>query len=353
MSLIDNKLNEKTGLFNSKLKEAFLMDWCKTNKDSDEMKKSAEELYRKILQKASKYESDLNKDLFEFNYDELSGLLGLYRASSMKSITTVFTAIKRYIKWTIISKNAGDIIPYIDNFKKKDLEKYLFIQDKFVTKEELFEDILPTADNDQDVVILALLFDLVKGQATCEIRNLKKSDIDFENQIAKIRNEENDTYREVKLSKETIELIKRANKQSDYTRELKKDVKELDSQTSLTYELADTDYILRGVERKVGKGTATKENSPISYQVADTRVKRVVMKAGRPHITTLTIYQSGVLWRLYELEKEKGELTVEDYKTIWAESGNDEQSYHHITDIYRIQYKPYVESKEEERQLKS
>lgn len=328
--------------YNEEYKQLFLDETCKTE--------AMLTLYKKFLSYAKEIEEDLDKDILRMNDFEFDELLYSFGATSMKSLNTIVTILKSYVQWGYDTKKIKGLIHPVFTLQKKMLKKYLAMVNKFVTKDELFEELLQTADNDQDAVVCALLFDLVKGQATCEIRNLKKTDIDYENQIAKLRNEENDTYREVKLSKETIELIKRANRQNDYTRELKKDIKGSETAlTSLTYELADTDYILRGVERKVGRATATKENSPISYQVADTRVKRVVMKAGRPHITTLTIYQSGMMWRLYELEQEKGRLDTEDFIKMWAEAGNEAASYHNLKDMYEINYKPYVQKQRRKR----
>lgn len=327
--------DKETGLFNKELKLAFLDDWCGEELSEEEKeqgeKNYSRDLYLKLLKSAAKMETDLNKDLFEFNHPEIQKLLINYEATTIKSLNTVLSVIRRYTKWISATGKAPGLIMFIDNFKKDDLLKYLDRPNKYISREELF-DILDEVTNAQDAVIPALIFEGIKGLNNIEICNLKQDDIDFDKQLVYVKDENGKVERIVKVSQKTLDLIREANAQTDYNKRV---TDPNNPPKSFSKPLADNDYIIRQAERKEGANRkGVDPNDPVTWQVINTRIKRVAMEANRPYLTTTTIFQSGMLYRLYDIEQEKGELDIEDFKRVWAEFGGKPESYYTLKETY-------------------
>ncbi len=127
------------------------------------------------------------------------------------------------------------------------------------------------ADNAQDGVIVALLFDGISHKDDFkELINLKEQDINFEEGIIRLKD------RGIPISHETKILVQDALDQNRPYISIKGD-------TSCTFKIAEGDNVLRGfVEEVLVTGDTIKE-----------RIQNIAEKFGYDHLSANTIFISG------------------------------------------------------------
>lgn len=254
-------------------------------------------------------EEKRDKDLYEFSRDELLQLIGELNPSSPQAAITQLSVIRKYIDFAIVNGYLTTGINFANLIKSEDIEGVVNKQAmdlKYVTKEEII-DITNSLNNAIDAAFLMLLFEGVRGERLSEIVNLKKEDIDYNNNKLKLIDDK-DQVRYKKVSEETINILNEASNQTDYlviveTRSLE-----------FTKPLQDTNYIIRT--------TSTKDNSPAKYRTLLAKLRSIKNELGNPYLTVTSIWESGMINYAKEMMKEKGitKLTTEHYKEIskWA-----------------------------------
>jgi site-specific recombinase XerD len=134
-----------------KLKERFL----------NTISESTRNTYRYILAKAYRMELSLDKDIYEFSWNELDSLIKIYSNKSMQSIATNICCLRDYINFCIREGFVHDMVNYLDSVGGEDfLKQYLDVRDaenKYPTR-EILNDIQNRLFNVRDCVILELLF---------------------------------------------------------------------------------------------------------------------------------------------------------------------------------------------------
>jgi integrase len=334
------KYDEITGLYNKEIKEDFIANWCNEGNTSLS--------YKNTLRIASLIENDLDKDIFEFNNFEFADLLRSYRATTLRSLNTTLTILRRYVEWAVSEGHCDGIILVTKMFKKEDLAQYLNKADKFITWDELnrLVDTFIQKYNDnynyQDIVLLYLVYEGLRGNNNCELTNLKVEDVDFEKKIIYVKDENGNVLREINAHPRTIEMIERAIDEDHYSKLPRgKETKLKESTLASGYELVKNQYVLRQpVKEDKEKVVGHAEHEPVTWFTINSRIKRLAVRMNKLYMTTVSIHQSGMLNKVDEIEESKGELTTEDYKSVAKQFGMNESSYFSIKELYLTLFNP-------------
>lgn len=266
------------------------------------------------FQKASEMEFNLNKDIYEFNREEIDELFLNFNCKTKQSIASKFSIIRYYLDFciskglvpsmfNIMSAFVGD--EYYDKYINKVAAETQYIDRKTL------DDIIEFCANAQDAVIIKLRYE---GLTVEEMINLRIDDCKT-NPIT-LRDNDGNITREFLAEDSTMELIEEAIEQPDY---LKGNGEPKPTTKSPTMKLKKTDYVLRLSSRSVYE--------KIDRQVIAQRMRRIFELYDRPFLNVTNVWISGQIEMGKAILKETGkeELTTQDYITINKRYGYGEQ----------------------------
>ncbi len=239
-----------------------------------------------MFKKSAELEKELNKDLYDFNVMELERFFKSLNATTIRSIQTYISRVERYTEYAM-SKNLkeGDI-NFASIFDKSNrvqgfLDKEA-LDNLVFPKDEIMEMAI-RADNAQDGVIIALLFDGVSLKNNYEeLINLKINKFDEENRTITTEN-----GRVIPLSKETTILVKHASDQADrYV--------STTGESHRSYKVAQGENVLRGLR---GRDT-------VSVGVIGQRIYRTTENYGYHYMNATNISYNGRIHLVKKLMKE-------------------------------------------------
>ncbi|MFC9727614.1 MULTISPECIES: hypothetical protein [Bacillus cereus group] len=276
IKFVEDSSDTKKGLYNEAFKEEYL------NKYKDNTKR----VKRIIFEKSRALELTYGKDLYDFNFEELEEVLRSLKASTVRSLQNSVATIAQYTKFAIKHKKKSDKINYIDGFTKNRIEQYLDKEKEenmIFPKEEIMS-IANDADNPQDGVILALIFDGVSNKNEFEeLINLTEHDVDFDDKVIRLED------REVSMSDDTYTLVKGAINEPKY--------QSVTGGRTREYKLAESEYVLRGL----------RNNKQIKWQNISQRIIRLAEQFGwEKTLTATNVSYSGQLYMAEELINEQG-----------------------------------------------
>ena len=179
--LVDFKLNNATEY--EQMKNTYINEIYKNNNS----KITVYNLYRKNI---LNWEKILNKDLIYFTVQELDSLISSLPSSSIHIKSGVYSLISQYLDWAISKKFIS-----MNNIKALDRKLYCEISQKLassrlISEERLWE-LIKLSETKSDiqnaVPIILAYFGCNCGNNLEGMRNLKMSDIDFENKVVYMR----------------------------------------------------------------------------------------------------------------------------------------------------------------------
>ena len=179
--LVDFKLNNATEY--EQMKNTYINEIYKNNNS----KITVYNLYRKNI---LNWEKILNKDLIYFTVQELDSLISSLPSSSIHIKSGVYSLISQYLDWAISKKFIS-----MNNIKALDRKLYCEISQKLassrlISEERLWE-LIKLSETKSDiqnaVPIILAYFGCNCGNNLEGMRNLKMSDIDFENEVVYMR----------------------------------------------------------------------------------------------------------------------------------------------------------------------
>lgn len=310
-------------LFNAEIKERFLSNY--TNK-------STRRNYRFILAKAKDLEEFFNQDLYSFSFNQFEELMRAFDAKTTKSLGNRRSIIKRYVNW---AESQGYCPPNIGLklLFKEDLKKYINIvaqENKYITREEMYK-ICDKLYNYQDKAIVVLPFEGVRGRSDIqhtyeEVRNLKPEDIDIKDNTLKLTRDNGDV-RNIKVDERSIDILYNAALEQEYH----KGNGESTGKFAIR-PLADMPYVIRPIER-------SDSLERISPQAVNSKFYKIRYYLPEYQFLNFTIlFQSGMIEKCIEKEKEKGKLQPEDYRNIYTRYGLKEENWYNLKENY-TQYK--------------
>ena len=315
MTSLTDSINNS--LFNADNKARFL----------NTIKESTRQSYERIFRITEKFESALGKDINKFTLPEIETVLYSFHANNRNTIESYGRIISSYLNWSV--SEGLSVTNVLSVFKPDDFEKYLTNEEEYIPEHKLrrYED---RCQNYQDAVILRLLFIGVGGKQLSEIRNLKKSDVDFENKrlhlINTLKADENGnpikyTERFLDVDDRTLYLIEGAIRQKTYVKRNGFMV-EVDNVRKFT-DLVDNDFVIRSSITKT-------ENylNPVDKFVIYRRIQVLAETLGEEELTAKFIQRSGMIYFANILIKEDNELSLDDLKIV--ASRFNIKSYHNL-----------------------
>lgn len=151
--------------------------------------KSKMTIYNLYKSNALNWEIILDKDLYEFNIQELDSLIGSIPSSSIHIKANVYNFVNQYIDWCISKRLIS-----INNMNALDRETYTSISQKLassklISYEQLWDMVqhMETKTNIQNILPIIFAYYGIGGNDMEYMRNLRLEDLDRENEVAYIR----------------------------------------------------------------------------------------------------------------------------------------------------------------------
>lgn len=312
-------------IFNEEIKNEFL------NTISEKTRQS----YRRIFTITFKHELILNKDINQFDLKEIEKVLWSFKSKTRNTIESYGRIISSYLNWCVktglISKNV------MEDMKPDDFEKFIHDDSEYISEKQLrrIEDM---CNNYQDAVIIRLLFIGVGGKKLSEIRNLKISDVDFENKRLKLtetlKEDERGlplkyTERFINVDDRTLYLINGAIKQKMYLKRNGEIVQTEHDNIKPFTDLVDNNYVVRSSITKTEN-----YNTPVDKFVIYRRLSMLEEILGLDRFNAKFIQHSGMLYLANKI-MENGEVSLVDIKIV-ADQFNV-KSYHNLKGLITTQ----------------
>lgn len=267
------------------------------------------------FQKAAEIEEMLNKDIYEFNREEIDELFLNFNSKTKQSVASKISMIKAYLDFCIDKGLVPSMYNIISAFVGDEYyEKYInqtAVETQFINREEL-DDMINFCANAQDAVIIKLRYD---GLSLKEISNLRMSDCK-DNPII-LRDDKDNITRRLKVEQSTLNLIEDAYSQQYYLKSNgEPDAKSVSSLTSV---IKEGIYVVRPIIKSSFKKS--------TKQMLTQRMKRIFHLYDRPYLNSTNIWISGQIEMGKNILKESGrkELLKKDYETINFRYGYDKK----------------------------
>jgi integrase len=250
----------------------------------DSIKESYLATCKNVFNKSSFLENELNKDIYEFTIDELAKLMISLTSKSLHSSRNRNYVLHRYLDFNKNSrKDRTNPLVLVDANWHEQFIKGSKDERGLITEQDL-DEIIAKSVNAQDSVIYRLLFEGVCGEECCELRNLKKDDINWRTRTLTLYDDEKGK-RQIQVSEKCIKLLEEAAAQKEY------ELSNGESTRTQQKPLFDNDYVIRTTVRK--------DNDPIercSYTILRNRIRNLEKAPfNYPHLRTKTIGYSGML----------------------------------------------------------
>lgn len=291
-------------MYNADIKEEFLNEYPEKTRIS----------YRRIFDKSEQNERALGKDLYDFNLNEIENIMYALTPLTNSASYTYGTQIIAYVKWALYKEypltNTNLLLFQKPNFFNKfvDQNKQMYMTESNLRK---IEDNLVNA---QDAVVLRLIFEGVFGSGLSELKNLKRQDVNFnENKLSLINSK--GERREHVVSDRAIQLIGEALDQEIYRKKNGEMTSEY--RVSNESELDESDYVVRPTNTNIAELSA-----PVTLGVVYKRIRNVAALLGGldipaiKYFTSKNIFRSGVIYYGKQLLNEYGELGSKQYEMI-------------------------------------
>jgi integrase len=321
-------------VYNEKIKNLFLNQF--NNQDTVDV-------YKRIFKKSKNMEVNKNKDIFNFDEDELEYFIanGL-NPKTKESARTYCNVLSSYIQWSIdnnFSKHETNPL------RRRQEYFYNFVQDTklYISKEEK-DSILYALMNPQDQFIIQALFEGIQGSQVSELVNLKLSDFEKvgEQYYVHLKDNKGKT-RTIPVEEKTFELAELANKQQEYY----KKNGEMDYSTNIKDIVMlppKSEYVL-----KTTKTNPKNEGKKVSHYTIYNRLEMIKnleeFEEYQDALTTKNIVRSGMIYMAKTLLERDGELGRKQIEEICERFGlkykwslRDFLNVDTINELYETEY---------------
>lgn len=288
--------------------------------------------YKRIFLKSYMLESMWDKDVCDFNQEELEQLLYSLSPLTIGASKANISTLNKYINWCIpnYTSRQTNISP-LEFFKsdKEFIKK--FVDDTvqlYISKQEVDDICFPDLEDPIEGTYLinpqdsALVYGLFSGITAKQLQHMKKTDISEDNTVF-LRNEDESFIKSVEtgevfkleISQECADLLRKAADSQFY--HFKNGEPSKNAKVG-SIEIAENDYVFR-----VGKTRNRAPMEPMAYHVISRRIKEIAEYSSNPHLTPKNINKSAYLYEGYKLwvkackpNYPDGKLTTEQYQSI-------------------------------------
>jgi integrase len=277
------------------------------NRFLNEANESEKVLFTRLFSRAFIDEKRLDKDLYDFSLPEIKSFLNRLNPTKFSTARMYCYFVQKYIDWAIKEDlRKTNINPLVGMIDDDFINGFIDESKETLFDEDTINEIIEDCKNDQDAVIIKLIFEGVGGEGLEELLNLREKDVDEENNALLLTNKDGST-RTLKVSDECIKLVKYALAQKEY---YKRNGEVSENSRSKTIALVDNDYVLKtGITKNEGEGKADKF---LVYR----RLSVLGELFEKPYLTFTNIRDSGMLKMAKDLLERDGKLEKEQYIEI-------------------------------------
>ncbi|GAB6989475.1 hypothetical protein JCM16418A_15250 [Paenibacillus pini] len=281
-------------LYNEEIKKEFISTH----------KTGTQAIFERIFKITQPMETDLGKDLYQFNREELRKTFYTFMASSKGSSKSVVAHVISYIDWAIDEEYHNGINP-LDSVGVAWKEQFVVQPDKLYFTDAEIKSKLNEIVNAQVAVVFYAPFLGIRGTEHAEIVNIMKKDIDADKLTVKLTNA-NKSTRTITVDSDFIRLCNQAIKEQEFVKSNGEPDQNIRAESA---NLIDNDYIVRSVDINV-KHTAEADGSVV-YR----RFRTLETFFNDKRITPVTIFYSGMIAMAKDLYV-AGKLDSEGYQAI-------------------------------------
>jgi hypothetical protein len=252
--------------------------------------KETNERIRILFQKLEPHEEDEQKDLCDMSLGEAKQSIEMLGLTSMSTKMQTISHLRKYVQWCILKGYAKTKENRIDLILAKDLDDITFVKSKFFGSLEQLQKFIDSVFTDEQVMYKAMCYLLWIGYSENELPNIKKTDVNFSNNSICHNGK---TFKNI--PKNIMDLFKECiNVKTIFT-------------TNKTQKYNDTQYLLRSLENKKTK-TDKIVIAYIKTIISDNSKDYRKNENEKLYITSKRIWESGCYYRIYEYEKNGGEV---------------------------------------------
>lgn len=272
-------------MYNENIKSAFINDL-----PTDALKL----IYKSLFSRTENYETQLGKDIAEFNLQECLGLLDKLKPKSIISTGVFKSQFGKYTKWakencTPADKNYWVLVPVDDDFVRQSFEKR-YVKDL----DELTHIVNMSLDINYDKYVIYLLYMGIMGENCIEVCGLLRTDVKEKQRMINterwIYTSIPDPLYELITSKADLGLeFKSRNEDSPY-------------------------FIKPFLTKKLLGNSINKSHIYSVFKKMNNRYSELTKE--ERDFTPTTIWRSGLFYSLYKIELTKDDLTNDDYKEV-------------------------------------
>lgn len=268
-------------------------------------KKGTQAILERIFKITQLTESDLGKDLFKFNREELRKTFYTFMASSKGSSKSMVAHVILYIDWAIEEEYIKGMNP-LDSVDVVWKEQFVVQPEKNYFTDTEIKGILNKVVNAQVAVVFYAPFLGIRGTEHAEVVNLMKKDIDGDNLTVTLTDSDKST-RTIKVDDEFIRLCEQAIKEDEFIKSNGEPDEDIRASSSAS--LIENNFIVRSVDINV-KNTEEADGSVV-YR----RFRTLETFFNDKKISPMTVFYSGMIAMAKDFYL-GGKLDEEGYKLI-------------------------------------
>lgn len=267
-----------------------------------------------IFSKTKPQEDILQKDIYQMNKQECEAILHFFKLRSVQHVNMHITILKQYVYWCDSQGLIPHHINYFEGLGDRETAKTFIsnqvMENQIVTKERvnLYTKELIEVDDYQGAVIINLLFcgvALDQDDNKCELRNIKMSDVDFENKTIK-------TIKKVlSIDDNIIGLIRNAIEQEEMINLI--NMEEITSKNKNARKFNNFYFLING------RRTSGNVGIPTAYFYVSKKIREIGTYINNPHINASYLNLSGIIYYTKNNYAESNYNKIEMYEDLIAE----------------------------------
>lgn len=280
---------------------------------------SSKDAYKSMLIQISKYEKEINKNLYDMNINETKNCIDTLTRTTLNASSTLLSKLSTYFFWAIANNFTDNVetLSWIKILKGEDIVSKTAMASQYITKEDLYG-IAEIIRNAQNKALIILLFHGVEGTELSELRQIKKSDIDFNNNIIYLtgytvnHNKKKTYHRNIELASYDMDILKEAMEQTSYYEINPRRIR--GQEAKQLSPLIESEYLFKNIEYIKEKANNSNVDV-IRRSELIKRIREISQQINKP-LTPGNIIMSGQIYELTQLNKEFEDITEDDYNNI-------------------------------------
>jgi len=256
--------------------------------------------FKRIFSLSALVERGWGQDLFDFNLRQISGVLRSLNPLTFDSARSAQSIIHNYIS-SMIHHRSNRVNP-LDFVDHRWADQFVDTRRKLLfSKSELYDQLIPLCVNKQDAVIIALPFEGIKGLQSSEIRNLKLTDVNFENKSILLTDDKGNRRSIENVTSNCLELIRNASNEDAYYMKNGNTAPTIRKKEAIA--LLETGFVIKPANTK------NTNFEQVAEHVLQQRLDTIQRSLQIQKLTLTNLYRSGMLYMAKEIYRRDGYLS--------------------------------------------